>query len=173
MSKIANIDLLLVGADDDFNLRHIEKIAMSEGINVKTCYTGVKTEQKIYFDVQNNQFTINDYNVTTKGLFMRPDVTTFQKTGKKSDQYLAYEWFEIFIGWALGNSNINIFNRNYFNRNKINKVHTLLAAKELGIEIGDTYFTNDLNFLKNCSNSNWIEKPVKVARIQLCWKKKI
>lgn len=161
MNKIAEIDLLLVGAEDDFNLRHIEKIAVAENVNVKTCYTGVKTDQKVHFDVQKNTLIVNDYVVKTKGLFMRPDVTTFQKSGKKSDQYLAYEWFEIFVGWALGNDNINIFNRTYFNRNKTNKITTLLVAKNVGIEIGDTFFTNDYNFLKNHSDGGWIEKPVK------------
>lgn len=161
MNKSADIDLLLVGAEDDFNLRHIEKIAVSEKINVKTCFTGVKTEQKIHLDIKNNIFTINGYDVKTKGLFMRPDVTTFQKTGKKSDQYLAYEWFEIFIGWAIANDEIKIFNRNYFNRNKVNKATTLLIAKDLGIEIGETYFSNDYNFLKDRCDGNWIEKPVK------------
>lgn len=161
MNKSANIDLLLVGAEDDFNLRHIEKIAISENINVKTCYTGVKTEQKIHLDIQNNIFTINGYDVETKGLFMRPDVTTFQKTGRRSDQYLAYEWFEIFMGWAIANDSIKIFNRNYFNRNKTNKIATLLIAKQLGIEIGDTFFSNDYNFLKERCDDKWIEKPVK------------
>lgn len=160
MKKTIEIDLLLIGGDRDFNMHYLQKNATDMGINVRTCYTGMSATQTLNLDIRKQKMTINGYEVKTKSLFIRPDVTTYQASNNPEHRRLASDWFDIFLGWSLADENIKIFNRLYYNRNKINKATTLLLATQLGIDVAETYFTNDLTFMEEKSNGPWIEKPV-------------
>lgn len=157
---MVEIDLLLVGGEDDFNIRHLLKQAQKHNIKARHCLTGEKDIPKISLDIHNNIFTANDCTFTTKAMFIRPDVTTYPKTKNLNHHALASDWFNIFLGWCLANDNIKILNREYFVRNKVNKVANLLIAKKIGIHVPETYFTNDIGLMNECHGEDWIEKPV-------------
>lgn len=154
------IDLLLIGGDQDFNLHHVEKRAKENGVSYRTCYTGMGGIPKLNLDIHKNSFLVNDHPFKTKSIFIRPDVTTYQASKNPAHHRLASDWFDIFLGWSLANDDIRLHNRNYYVRNKVNKVANLLLAKKLGIAVAETYYTNDINFMKENDNGNWIEKPV-------------
>lgn len=154
------IDILLIGGDQDFNLHHFQKILDSKKITYRTCYTGMSGTPSVTMDICNNNIIVNGYIIKPKAVFLRPDVTTYQKSRNPAHHRMASDWFEIFIGWAMANEDIKIFNRLYYNRNKINKINTLLKARQLGIHVPETYHTNDIQKMEERNDGNWIEKPV-------------
>jgi len=155
-----DIDLLIVGGDADFNLQRLQKAAVYNNISHRICLTGMSCVPSVNLDINENMLVVNGYAIKPKSLFIRPDVTTYQASGKADHQRLASDWFDIFIGWALANDNIKILNRTYYNRNKINKVASLLIAQQLGIKIAKTHYTNDVYFMQKHDGGDWIEKPV-------------
>ena len=155
-----DIDILLIGSDKDFNLNHFQKILNSANITYRTCYTGVSGIPSLTIDVIANKMILNGYAIKPKSIFIRPDVMTHQESGHPAHHRMASDWFELFIGYAMANENIKIFNRLYYNRNKINKVATLLWARQLGIHTAETYHTNDIHLMEKYDDGNWIEKPV-------------
>lgn len=157
---MTEIDLLLIGGDKDFNMHHLQKMADKNGVSYHTCYTGMKGIPNVTLDIHKNSLQVNGHEITPKGIFVRPDVTTFQASKNPIHHRMASDWFDIFVGWSLANEDIKILNRTYYNRNKINKVANLLIARKLGIPVAETYFTNDLYFMQQHDDGNWIEKPV-------------
>ncbi|HPF47432.1 MAG TPA: hypothetical protein PK690_11230 [Emcibacteraceae bacterium] len=154
------IDLLLVGGDQDFNLHRMQKIADSLKVSYRTCYTGMGGIPSINLDVHKNSLIVNGYAFKTKSLFIRPDVMTYQASKNPAHTRLASDWFDILLGWSLANDDIKVLNRNYYVRNKVNKVANLLLAQKLGIKVAETYYTNDVYFMEKHNDGNWIEKPV-------------
>jgi glutathione synthase/RimK-type ligase-like ATP-grasp enzyme len=80
---------------------------------------------------------------------------------KIADYKISSEWFSIYMGWILSNKDILVFNRRFFTGNTVNKLFTLRRALEVGFEVPETYYTNDINFITQKTLKNdFIQKPV-------------
>ena len=141
-------------------MHHLQKMADKNRISYHTCYTGAGAIPNITLDVRNNILKAGGHELKPKSIFIRPDVMTYQATKNPLHHKLASDWFDIFLGWTLANQDIKILNRNYYIRNKVNKVANLLIAQQLGIKVAETYYTNDIYFMQQHDDGNWIEKPV-------------
>jgi glutathione synthase/RimK-type ligase-like ATP-grasp enzyme len=157
---MTEIDLLLVGGNKDFNMHHLQKMADRHKISYHTCYTGAAAIPNITLDIHHNVLKAAGHVLKPKAIFIRPDVMTYQETKNPMHHRLASDWFDIFLGWSMANEDIKILNRNYYIRNKVNKVANLLIARQLGIPVAETYYTNDIYFMQKHDDGNWIEKPV-------------
>lgn len=159
--KLIDIDILVAGGEKDFNIIRFANRCNEEGIKFRSFLTGRTGTPKLTIDPLQNTLLIDQSILKTKAVFIRPDVFNYLESKNPKHMDISRDWFTSFIGYILGNPDISILNRRYFNRSRINKIETLIQAKKIGINVAETYFTNDVNLINTYAESgDWIEKPV-------------
>mgnify|MGYP000610301273 CR=1 FL=1 len=147
--------LFISGGSQDFNLTHMAKVCADQGRLSLTLYIDQPDTWQVKWDLDNANLYINGEEVKPSALFVRWDVFSLIKDSNVSSDHLN-NWFDFIKGWAFCNPDVKILNR-LFEDYYANKPYTLKLAKESGLEIPETLFTNDISAV---SKDNKIIKPV-------------
>lgn len=154
-------DLLILGGDADPNILRLVLRANELGVNMRAVLVGKSGTPRVTVDVLNNALIVEGKTIRPKAVFIRPNVFEYLETKEYAAHTRAEAWFSMFIGWILANPDVRFLNRRYYHRNGVNKLETLLMARQLGFMVTETYFTNDAKLLTEKAAENaWIEKPV-------------
>ena len=154
-------DLLLLGGDVDSNLIRLIIRCRDMDVDFQACLPGKSHTPEVIYDVADNSLSIDGRLIKPKSAFVRPDVGTFMESTNETTKAAANDWFNFFIGWLLCNDDIKIFNREFYNKRRINKVHTLRLAYELGVDIPESYITNSVAHTNSLTKSgDYIYKPI-------------
>lgn len=153
--------LLIIGGDSDPNIVQMVKRASRLGLPFYALLMGDTGYPRLNYNLQTDQLFLDDEPIDPAAVFIRQDVFRYITAKSEFERKRAYKWFYVFQGWLLAHDNVRSFNRAFFNRQGTNKLQNLIQAKQHGLAVPETYFTNDLPLInKSAAENAWIEKPV-------------
>jgi len=160
-SHIVQPDLLIIGGDLDPSILRLIIKCGEHKVLFHTCLQGDSGTPNIVFDVHANALLCDNVIIQPKAAFIRHDVFKYLNNNDTQSLKSSTDWFNVFYGWLIANKKIRIFNRPHINKPHINKLTTLLIAREIGMDVPETYVTNTVSFInETVSNGEWIQKPV-------------
>lgn len=153
--------LLLAGGDTDPQLLRLLKQATVQQRAVHALLTGQSGMPQFCWDVKTNRLLDDDREVKPHAAFIRQDVFAYLRSNQVQDQSAGREWYVAVAGWLLANPQVRVFNRAFLHRGPVNKPYILHLALQLGLEVADTFVTNDGRQIAAwAATSGWIGKPV-------------
>jgi hypothetical protein len=156
-----NKGILICGGEKDFNILRLIKYCVNHDIGIKTILTGKSGNPLLNYDFQNNLLYLEDQVLNVNSAFIRFDVFEYLETNSTQDYQIASSWYTTIEGWLQANPNVTTFNPNFSKTIGVNKLKTLMIAKQLGIKIPETYATNDMLMVnKILEEKALIHKPI-------------
>lgn len=153
--------LLLAGGDVDPQLLRLLKQATRQGVAVHAMLAGQSGIPRFCWDVRANCLLDEGQVLQPHAAFIWQDVFTFLQSNKPQDQAVAREWYNAVAGWLLCHPDVKVFNRAFLGRGPVNKPHMLHLALQFGLEIADTFITNDGRQMDELAVTQaWVSKPV-------------
>ncbi len=153
--------LLLAGGDADPQLLRLLRRATRDNVPVHALFSGQSGMPGFTWDIKTNSLLDDGQNLKPRAAFIRQDVFTWLKSHNPQDQAIAREWYTAVAGWLLCNPDVRVFNRVYLGHGPVNKPYMLHLAMHFGLDVADTFITNDSNLMDELAVAQeWIHKPV-------------
>ena len=153
--------LLLAGGDADPQMLRLFKQASRRGIALHALLCGQSGIPCFNWDVKANRLLDEGLELKPRAAFIRQDVFTWLKSNKAEDQAVAREWYAAVAGWLLCNPEVKVFNRAFLGHGPVNKPSMLHLALHYGLEVADTFITNDGSRMDALALAQeWVCKPV-------------
>ena len=151
--------VLVVGGADDPNLHALSDALVRRGAAHDLVLVGADSHPWIEWDLQRDTLILDGRPLDPTAAFVRHDVFTHLADGRAASANRAFAWHQSLSGWVLAHPSVRTFNRK--NPGAANKPHTLVLARECGLEIPRTIVTNARDrALAACEGGPGIAKPV-------------
>ncbi len=152
--------ILIAGGVSDPNILQLVETLSACGCPISTVLVGSDSHPSITWDMSEDTLHINDVPVHPFAVFLRHDVFSSLSQGTAASSHRALAWYSTIFGWCLAHSHIGLLNR-HFAPQYANKPYILFQAQQAGLEIPDTWITNDtLSLEKLLEQNELIAKPV-------------
>ncbi len=140
-----NVDILIVGLNQDFVLKHLVKVCEKRKLNVKAILMEPDNRPAVYYDIGANKFFIEGAELIARSAFMRADMYLNDKDYTPRRAYEATVWYSLFHGYFLASPQIKIFNRTSAQTTQVNKALALRSALKFGLHVAPTAMTNSVD----------------------------
>lgn len=149
--------ILIAGGARDPNILAVLNAAEARGVEIYRLLVGKGHNPSITWKPDFDHLWIDGKQLKATGAFVRRNVF---HDGGMDEIYRAATWFTVLQGWLAVTNATRTLNRNLISR-YINKLHSLVLAKSVGLKIPDTVITNFPGpLLETEQPENLIAKPV-------------
>lgn len=162
--SVGSEPLLVVGGEDDPNIRHLLATLEREGLCHRALLIGPERAPALRWDLDGDELILDGEPLRAAGAFLRHDVFGPMRqrddAGRRRAAERALSWHLCLVGWLEVHEQVRLLNRRHLGRAN-NKPAQLAVARRLGLKIPATRIANQLAALDDfLAGADKIAKPV-------------